>query len=101
MFCQPLTPIAQLALADRDPERAALLAGAAGALRRRAGVQVFTSLTGEGQMVAQIRHALEANRFDKAFAAGSQLGLEEAVDAVRNDGGVARRSSSALPEHGQ
>ena len=96
-----LDAFVQLALAEGDPERAALLAGAAGGLRRRAGMQVFTSLTGEVQMVARIREALEANRFDKAFAAGSVLGREEAVAAVRDYRGVARRTSLARPEQGQ
>jgi predicted ATPase len=84
-----LNAFAQLALAEADPERAALLAGAASALRRRAGMQVFTSLTGEVQMVAQIRAALEADRFDKAFVAGSQLSQQAAVDAVRDQRGEA------------
>ena len=69
-----LVAFAQLTLAEGDPERAALLAGAANSLRRRAGLQVFTSLTGEVQMVAQIRQALEADRFDQAFGAGLPAG---------------------------
>jgi predicted ATPase len=96
-----LDAFSQLALAEGDPEQGALLAGAARGLRRRAGMQVFTSLTGEVQMVARIREALGANRFDKAFAAGSVLSREEALAAVRDHRGVARRTSLALPEHGQ
>ena len=86
---------AWLALAEGDPERAALLAGAASGLRRRAGLHVFTSLTGEAQMVAEIRQALEADRFDQAFGAGSRLGQQEAVAAVRDHRGVAVRTPSA------
>ena len=63
-----LVAFAQLTLAEGDPERAALLAGAANSLRQQAGLQVFTSLTGEVQMVAQIRQALEADRFDDGVA---------------------------------
>jgi predicted ATPase len=88
-----LVAFAQLTLAEGDPERAALLAGAANSLRRRAGLQVFTSLTGEVQMVAQIRQALEADRFDQAFGAGSRLGQQEAVAAVRDHRGAAGRES--------
>jgi hypothetical protein len=90
-----LAAFAQLALAEGDPERAALLAGAASGLRRRAGLQVFTSLTGEAQMVAEIRQALEPDRFDQAFGAGSRLGQQEAVAAVRDHRGVAVRTPSA------
>ncbi|HEY2655376.1 MAG TPA: hypothetical protein VGI55_06275, partial [Solirubrobacteraceae bacterium] len=76
-------------------------AGAARGLRRRAGMQVFTSLTGEVQMVAGIREALDANRFDKAFAAGSVLSREQALAAVRDHRAVARRTSFALTKQGQ
>jgi len=97
-----LVAFAQLTLAEGDPDRAALLAGAASSLRRRAGLQVFTSLTGEVQMVAQIRQALEADRFDQAFGAGSRLGQQEAVAAVRDHRGAAGRESpptGTQPDH--
>jgi predicted ATPase len=90
-----LVAFAQLTLAEGGPERAAVLAGAASGLRRRTGLQVFTSLTGEDQMVAQIRDALEADRFDHAFGAGTRLAEQEAVAAVRDHRGVAVRTSSA------
>ena len=78
-----LAAFAQLALVKGDPERAALLAGAARSLRRRAGLQVFNSLTGEVELLAQIRQALDADSFDEAFTAGSELDQEEAVAAAR------------------
>jgi hypothetical protein len=39
-------------------------------------------------MVAQIRQALGADRFDKPFAAGARLSRREAVAAVRDRGGA-------------
>jgi hypothetical protein len=44
-------------------------------------------------MVAHIRQALEADRFDQAFGADSRLGQQEAVAAVRDHRGVAGRES--------
>jgi hypothetical protein len=79
---------AQLALSTGDGARAALLAGAASGLRRRAGLQVFSSLTGEVDLVAQIRTVMDADSFDQAYAAGSKLGRLEAVAAVREPCGA-------------
>ncbi len=79
-----LTAFAQLAFVEGDAERAALLAGAAEGLRRRVGLQVFSSLTGEIELVAQIRQALGADRFDELYAAGSRLNRQEAVAAARD-----------------
>jgi tetratricopeptide (TPR) repeat protein len=79
-----LNAFAQLAVVQGDAERAALLAGAAGSLRRRAGLQVFNSLTGEVELVAQIRQGLQEDSFDDAFAAGARLEQPEAVAAARN-----------------
>jgi hypothetical protein len=74
-----------LALAEGDAERAALLAGAAEGLRRRVGRRAWPSLRrGEAEVVAQVRQALGADRFDEAFAAGARLNLGEAVAAVRD-----------------
>ena len=78
-----LAGFAQLALAEGDADRAAMLAGAANGLRRRAGLEVFTALTGEVLLVGQIRQALEADRFDRAFAAGLRLKQQQAVALVR------------------
>ena len=78
-----LNAFAQLALVEDDPERAARLAGAAAGLRRRAGLQVFSSLTGEVELVVQIRQLLASDRFDQLYAIGSRLELQEAVAAAR------------------
>jgi len=80
-----LAAFAQLALAGGDPERAALLAGAAEGLRRRAGFSTWPMLRrGEAELTAQIRHALGDGRFGEAFAAGSRLSQQQAVAAIRD-----------------
>ena len=82
---------AQLELAGGDPERAARLAGAAEGLRQRGGLPAWPMLRrSEAELVAQIRQALDAHRFDQAFAAGGRLSQREAVAAVRD-----RNSSTA------
>jgi predicted ATPase/class 3 adenylate cyclase len=83
-----LAAFAQLAFAEGDPERAALLAGAAEGLRRRAGFSTWPMLRrGEAELAAQIRQALGDDRFGQAFAAGSRLSQQEAVAAIRNQPG--------------
>jgi tetratricopeptide (TPR) repeat protein len=77
-----LGAFAQLALARGDAERAAMLAGAARGLRRRAGLEVFTALTGGDQLLAQIRQALDADSFDRASAAGARLNQHQALAAI-------------------
>jgi predicted ATPase len=80
-----LAGYAQLAFAEGDPERAALLEGAADGLRRRAGLRVWPTLRqSEDEMVAAVRQELGAERFDQAFSAGSGLSQREAVAAARN-----------------
>jgi tetratricopeptide (TPR) repeat protein len=80
-----LAAFAQLALAEGDAEQAALLAGAADGLRRRVGLGVWPLLRrGEAELVAQIRQAMGADRFDEVFAAGARLNQPEAVAAVRD-----------------
>jgi tetratricopeptide (TPR) repeat protein len=80
-----LAAFAQLAFAEGDPERAALLAGAAEGLRGRAGFSTWPMLRrGETQLAAQIRQALGDDRFGQAFAAGSALSQHEAVAAIRD-----------------
>ena len=76
---------AQLASAEGDPERAALLEGAAEGVRRRAGLRAWPALRqSEDEMVAQVRQKLGAEQFDQAFFAGSGLSQREAVAAARN-----------------
>jgi predicted ATPase/class 3 adenylate cyclase len=80
-----LAAFAQLAFAEGDPDRAALLAGAAEGLRRRAGFSTWPTVRrGEAQLSAQIRQALGDDRFDQVFAAGSRLSQQEAVAAIRD-----------------
>jgi ATP/maltotriose-dependent transcriptional regulator MalT len=79
-----LIAFARLALAEGDPERAALAAGAADGLRQRAGRRTWPVLRrGEANLTAQIRQALGTERFDQAFASGSRLSQREAAAAVR------------------
>ena len=54
-----LAAFARWALVAGDPERAALVAGAAEGLRRRAGLRTWPMLRqGEAELVAQVRQAL-------------------------------------------
>jgi predicted ATPase len=79
-----LAAFAQLAFAEGDPERAALLSGAVEGLRRRAGMGVWPEpRRGEADLAAQIRQALGADRFDQAYAAGTRLSRREAVATAR------------------
>jgi tetratricopeptide (TPR) repeat protein len=83
-----LAALAQLAFADGDPEQAALLAGAAEGLRRRAGLRAWpTARRGQADPVAQVRQALGADRFEEVFAAGTRLTRREAVAAARGQRG--------------
>jgi predicted ATPase len=80
-----LAAFAQLALVEGDAERAALLAGAADGLRRRAGLGVWPLLRrGEAELMSQVRGTLGPDRFEEVFAAGARLTLREAVAAVRD-----------------
>jgi tetratricopeptide (TPR) repeat protein len=89
-----LTGFALLAFVEGDGERAALLAGAAEGLRRRVGLRAWPlQRQGEAQMVAQIRQALEGDRFDEVFAAGARLSRREAVAAVRDQRGAGTPAS--------
>jgi hypothetical protein len=80
-----LAALARWALAAGDPEWAALLAGAAEGLRRRAGLRAWPVLRqGEAELAAQARQALKPGRFDQVFAAGTRLTQREAVAAARD-----------------
>jgi predicted ATPase len=93
-----LAACARLALAEGDPERAALVAGAVDGLRRRAGVRARPMLRRpEAELVAQLRAELGTERFDEAFAAGSGLDQEEAVAAARDLRGAAGSARAATP----
>jgi predicted ATPase len=84
-----LAGYAWLAFADGDPERAALLEGAAEGLRRRVGLRAWPVLRrAEAELVAQVRQRLGAARFDQVFSAGSGLAQQQAVAIVRDQRGA-------------
>jgi predicted ATPase len=84
-----LAGYAQLAFADGDPERAALLEGAAEGLRRRVGLPAWPHMRRvEGELVTQVRQRLGAAQFDQAFASGSGLSQRRAVAIVRDQRGT-------------
>jgi predicted ATPase len=84
-----LAAFARLALADGDPERTALLAGAARGLRQRAGLQAWpTQRRAEDELVAKGRQALGTGRFDQVFAVGTRLSQRDAVAAARDGDGI-------------
>jgi len=84
-----LAAYARLATAEGDPGRAALLAGAAEGLRRRAGLRLWPTLRpAEAELVTEVRQMLGAERFDQAFSSGSGLSQREAVTAARSPRGT-------------
>jgi hypothetical protein len=71
--------------AEGDPERAALLEGAAQGLRGRVGLPAWPHLRRvEAELVAKVRQRLGPSRFDQAFAVGSGFTQREAVAVVRD-----------------
>jgi hypothetical protein len=54
---------------------------------------VAAAAAGEAALLAQVRQALGADRFDQAFAAGSRLTQRQAVAAVRDRRGAGTRAS--------
>ena len=81
-----LAAFAQLAFAEGDPERAALLSGAIDGLRRRAGLGVWPApRRGETDLAAEIRQALGTDRFDQLYAAGARFSRWEAAAAAARD----------------
>jgi predicted ATPase len=80
-----LSAYALLAFTDGDPERAALLQGAADGLGRRYGLPAWPHLRrAEAELAAQIRQRLGADQFDQAYSAGSALTQREAVAIVQD-----------------
>jgi predicted ATPase len=89
-----LAAYARLAFGEGDPERTALLEGAADGLRRRVGLRTWPMLRPtETELKAQLRQALGADRFDQAFAAGARLNQQQAVAAIRDPGGTGSRTA--------
>jgi predicted ATPase len=79
-----LVAFARLAFVEGDPQRAALLTGAAEGLRRRVGLRAWPLLRrGEAELVAQVRQTLGGDQFGQRYAAGSRLSQQEAVAAIR------------------
>jgi predicted ATPase len=80
---------ARLASGEGDPERTALLEGAADGLRRRVGLRAWPMLRPtQTELMARVRQVLGADRFDQAFSAGSRLNQREAVAAIRSSRGT-------------
>jgi predicted ATPase len=80
-----LAAIAQLAFAEGDPERSALLGGAAEGVRRRAGLREWPAMRiGQADLATQVRQALGDERFNELFAAGARLSQREAAAAVNS-----------------
>jgi predicted ATPase len=76
---------ARLAFGEGDLERAVLLEGAADSLRQRVGLRAWPMLRPtETELVTRLRQALGADRFHRAFSAGSRLSQREAVAVVRD-----------------
>jgi predicted ATPase len=89
-----LSAFARLAFVEGDPERAALLVGAAEGLRWRAGMRVWPTLRwGAAELVAQVRGALGTDRFEQVFAAGARLTRQEALAVVHDQRGADTRAS--------
>jgi predicted ATPase len=89
-----LAAFARLAFVEGDPQRAALLAGAADGLRQRVGLRPWPLLRrDEAELVAQVRRALGRDQFDEPYAAGARLSQQEAVAAVRDQ----RHTGTAAP----
>jgi hypothetical protein len=85
---------AQLTFVEGEPGQAALVAGAADGLPRRAALGAWPLWRqGEVLLADQIREALGADRFDEVFAAGSQLNQRDAVAGVRKERGADTRTS--------
>ncbi len=89
-----LAAFARLVFVEGDPERAALVAGAAEGLRRRVGLRAWPiTRQGEAELVAQVRQALGADRFEEVLAAGARLNQREAVAAIRDRRGAGAAAS--------
>ena len=89
-----LSAYAWLAFADGDPERAALLQGAAEGLRQRFGLPAWPHLRpAQAKLAAQVRQRLGADQFDQAFSAGSGFTQREAVAIVRDQRGTGSQTS--------
>jgi ATP/maltotriose-dependent transcriptional regulator MalT len=81
-----LVASARLALAEGAAPRAAFALGAADGLRRRAGLRAWPSTRhAESELLTSVALEMDPQRFEEAFAAGSELSHREAVAHVRGD----------------
>jgi hypothetical protein len=79
-----LSAYARLALAEGDSKRAALLAGAAGGIRARAGLRSWPTLRqGDTDLVSEVSQTLGTD-FHQVFSDGERLSRQEAVAQVRD-----------------
>lgn len=79
-----LVACAELALAERDLERAATALGAADGLRQRVGLRAWPSMRpNEAELATRVAQELGPEVYEDAFAAGSELNQREAVDFLR------------------
>ncbi|MGY1747812.1 ATP-binding protein [Modestobacter sp. SYSU DS0511] len=83
-LCLALAGVSAMSLAEGDAERAGLLAGATEGLRRRAGLRVYASMRGDGDLADAVRAAAGSARFDELFTAGSRLALAEVLDLAHD-----------------
>ena len=84
-----LAGYAQLAFAEGDLDRAALLEGAAEGLRRRVQQPAWLHLRRvEADLLARLRQSLGDSRFEQAFSAGSGLTQRDAVAIVQDQRGT-------------
>jgi len=94
-----LIAFARLALAEGDPEQAALLAGAADGLQRRVGLRPWPMLRqGEAELIEQIRQAQDPDRFSKMTEAGSRLSQQQALAAIWRQHGAGPESPRVRSE---
>jgi hypothetical protein len=91
----------QLAFDEGDLEQAALLAGAATVLRRRAGLRMWPAVRrGAADTITQVHDALGGDCFDEIFAAGTRLNLRQAVAAVKQRHPASRATQQRERETG-
>jgi predicted ATPase len=80
-----LAGYAQLAFAEGDLDRAAMLEGAAEGLRQRVRQPAWPHLRRvEADLLAQLHQRLGDSRFEQAFSAGSRLAQRDAVAIVQD-----------------
>ena len=79
-----IVAVARLALATGDPQRSAMLLGAADGLRGRVGLRAWPMLRpGEAALNADVRAALGTELYDARYADGARLNRRDAVAVAR------------------